>query len=100
MKFFNGMRYYAPMDKTKDYLLPPHKYWQRDYQGSRAGATQGPYLVGLTTHSRRLFMSCLVSNILNGEDISGKYYQQFKKIVTVARDDGYMSLHIIMRMVY
>ena len=45
-------------------------------------------------------MSCLVSNILNGEDISGKYYQQFKKIVTVARDDGYMSLHIIMRMVY
>ena len=45
-------------------------------------------------------MSCLVSNFINGKDISVRYYQRLETIVTVDRHDWYAEIKNSMRIVY
>ena len=41
---------------------------------------------------RREFMSQLVSKVINGKYMFGKYYQFFKIIITLDRNYGYTEL--------
>ena len=45
-------------------------------------------------------MSFLVSKVLNRKEMFGKYYQLFKKCITLVSNGGYVGLQNIIRMVH
>ena len=59
-----------------------------------------PHLVGEIMHTRISSISLLVQEVLDGKYMFGKYCQQLNTIIYEARDDGYVVLHNIMRMLH
>ena len=78
---------------------PCEEYLSLCQKKSITGSTCRSTWMGPEIQSRRVFTSCLISRVLNGKDMFGKYLNKLKTIVTTARHGVYVYLHNIMRLV-
>ena len=97
LMFFSGMRHFSQIQKILGYSFFPSETLHSEEVMVFGCKIQYPVSEIIRRSS---FMSRLVSNVLNGKDTFGKYYQSFKTFVTLSMDDWYMSLHNIMIMVH